>query len=240
MLQTAVITGGGTGLGQALAKQLAARGLHVYIIGRRRVKLKETQRFFSKNIFPIAADVGTIRGRKIIYSALKGRTIHFLIHNAAIVSPINPINKISLKEWRRIQATNVEGPLFLTQTLLPQFHKGARILHISSDCAAYPLAHWVPYCTAKAALHMIYACLKKEFIRKDIHIGSVDPGMMDTPMQRFICSDTVHFPEKYTRKELLENNLLHSPDFSAKFCVKMLLAYSTKKFSAKEYSVRQS
>jgi len=237
MLQIAVITGGGTGLGQAIAKQLAERGLQIYIIGRRQAKLKETQRFYPKNIIPIVADVSTVKGRKTIASKLNNIAIDFVVHNAAIVVPITPLEQITLKQWRKIQATNVEGPLFLTQLLFPQLKNKARILHISSDCASYPLAHWIPYCTSKAALHMMYKCLKKEFSEKNIAIGSVDPGMMDTPMQRFICSDKTRFPEKYTRKELQEKNLLLSPDVSAKFCVQMLLEFTSESYSAKEYAV---
>jgi benzil reductase ((S)-benzoin forming) len=237
MPQIAVITGGGTGLGQAIAKQLAKQGLKIYIVGRRYAKLKETQRFYPKNIFTIKGDVSTVVGRKAIQQKLKNIKIDFLVHNAAIIHPITSLQKITIKQWRKIQATNLEGPLFLTQMLLPQLQNNARILHISSDCAHYPLAYWIPYCTSKAALNMLYKCLKKELLERKIYIGSVDPGMMDTPMQHYICSDETSFPEKYTRKELQKNNLLLSPNFSAAFCVKMLLTFSLEAFSTNEYSL---
>lgn len=231
----ALITGGGTGLGQAIAKQLAARNLRVYIVGRRIQKLYETQAFYPDHIIPIMGDVSTSSGRKNIARKLKHIKLDYLIHNAAIVTPIIPLSKTSLKDFRKTHATNVEGPLFLTKLLLPQLNPYARILHISSDCAKLPLAHWSTYCTSKAALAMIYGCLKKELFPQNIYVGCIDPGMMDTPMQRYICQDDIQFPEKYTWDELKQHNLLLSPDFSATLCVKLLLDLSSENFSRKEF-----
>ncbi len=82
---------------------------------------------------------------------------------------------------------------------------------------------------------MMYGCLKKELLPKNIYMGSIDPGMMDTPMQRYICQDDIKFPEKYTREELEQHHLLLSPDFSAALCVKLLLDLSLENFSQKEF-----
>lgn len=229
------MTGGGTGLGREMAKLLASRGVKVFIAGRRKHKLLETQRFSKDLIIPVRADVSTSAGRLAIKNKLKNLQIDYLVHNAAIIKPLSPLPKLSLSAFRKIQSINLEGPLFLTQLLLSKFKKDARILHISSDCAHSAFAHWTPYCISKASLHMLYKCMKKEFENKSIHFGSIDPGMMDTPMQRYICSDKVQFPEKYSLEELKQENLLLSPEFSAKLCVKLLLEVSAKKFSEKEW-----
>jgi benzil reductase ((S)-benzoin forming) len=231
----AVVTGGGSGLGREIAQQLASQNIHVFIAGRRKHKLLETQAFSKKFIIPVCADISTPKGRALLKKSLKGQGIDYLVHNAAIVTPLQPLEKITLAAFRKIQSINVEGPLFLTQLLLPQLNKNARVLHISSDCAETALAHWSPYCTSKAALYMLYQCLKKEFSQRNIHIGSIDPGMMDTPMQRYICHEKNQFPEKYTLEELIKENLLLSPVFSAEICVKLLLKVSSKKFSEREW-----
>ena len=235
MTSYALITGGGTGLGQAIAKKLADKNMTVFIAGRRLKKLQETQSYNPNNIIPIKADVSSPQGRNIIFNTLQKTPLHFLIHNAAIVTPILPLEKVTLTHFKKIMATNLEGPIFLTQLLLPLLQKNSRILHISSDCARFPLAHWIPYCTSKAALFMAYECLKKELAPKKIFMGSIDPGMMDTPMQRYICQDTIQFPEKYSIQELKEDNLLLSPDFSADICLKLLLHFSPSEFSQKDY-----
>ncbi len=237
MQKIAIITGGGTGLGQSIAKQLADQHITVYIIGRRAHKLHETQAFSPENIIPITADVSLPEERLKIKEHLTNIKIDYLIHNAAIAFPIMPFEEISLDDFRQIQAINTEAPLFLTQLLLPQLDKQARILHISSDCARYPLANWIPYCTSKSALFMIYQCLKKEFQHKDIYIGSVDPGMMDTPMQQAILEENVLFPEKISLAELKDQNLIFSPDYSAKYCLNLLLNTTPDEFQAREYAV---
>ena len=233
----AVITGGGTGLGKAMAQQLADRHLMVYIIGRRLACLQQTRGYAPEKIRFIQADISHAPGRSRIIPHLQGKPIHYLIHNAAIVTPITPLEKITHRAWRKIQATNVEAPLFLTQQLLPQFASQARILHISSDCAHYPLAHWIPYCTSKAALQMMYGCLKKEFQSRALFIGSVDPGMMDTPMQRYICEKAGDFPEKMSMETLQQQALIHSPEYSAAFCVKLLLETTSEVFSAQAWQI---
>ena len=241
MQKTAVITGGGTGLGQALAKALALRNLHVVIIGRRLEKLQQTAAFFPDQIITICADVSKASGRKLIAKILARHKlkIDYLIHNAAIVRPILALEKLSLSAFRQIQAINLEGPLFLTQILYPFLNSPARILHISSDCARTALANWIPYCISKAGLHMLYECLKKEFQQtchsRAVYIASIDPGMMDTPMQQYICSNKTAFPEKIKRKALIQQGLLLPPAFSAQLCVKLLLDISPDSFSRQEW-----
>lgn len=235
MQKTALITGGGTGLGQAIAKQLAAKNLRVYIVGRRLEKLCETQAFYPDNIICIRGDVSTSAGRKNIANKLKDVQLDYIVHNAGIVTPIVPLHQTSLKDFRKTHATNVEGPLFLTQLLFSHLNPEARILHISSDCAKIPLARWTTYCASKAALSMIYGCLKKELSDKNIYVGSIDPGMMDTPMQRYICQEDIQFPEKYSLEELIREKLLLSPNYSAGLCVKLLLEFTPQAFSQREY-----
>lgn len=239
MQKTVVITGGGTGLGRELARLFSAKAFKVFVIGRRFEKLRQTQSLSPDFIFPICADVSSIQGRNKIFQKIQSHQvkIDYLIHNAAVVMPIAPLEKIMLKKFQEALAINLEAPIFLTKLLLPLFNTPARILHISSDCAQYPLANWIPYCVSKAGLYMAYQCLKKEFEHKPIHISSVDPCMMDTPMQDYIRRPEVVFPEKYSDEELFEEQMLFQPEYSAKFILKILLTLPDDKFSEKEWRV---
>ena len=109
-----LITGGGTGIGRALAERFAKKGWLVTIVGRRLNLLQEVAQENPDKITFISADVGKIQDRqKIVYEA-KG-TLDLLVHNAAVLGPVGPILDQNPENWRTHMATNVEGPLFLTQ-----------------------------------------------------------------------------------------------------------------------------
>ena len=122
------LTGGGTGIGRALTIALAKAGVHVLIVGRREGPLLETQTAaagLGAHVEIATADVGTPEGRdKIVASAqaVHAKTpLKYLVHNAATLGspPATDLSGLTLSGWRQTMAVNVEGPLFLTQALLP-------------------------------------------------------------------------------------------------------------------------
>lgn len=241
MRETAVITGAGSGVGQALVYELVLRhNMEVLAIGRRLNKLIETQSKDKAHIRVVQADVSTAAGREKISGALKStERIRFLVHNAAVLEPVIPLSAVTPEQWRKHQRINVEGPLFLTQRLLPKL-KGGRILHISSGAAHSPYAGWGAYCTSKAALHMIYRVLKEELNDSEIAVGSVRPGVVDTPMQdRVRQADRAIFPKLDKFIQLKESHRLYSSAQVAGFLSHILLNTSAEKFSEKEWDIRE-
>ncbi|MGA0404041.1 MAG: SDR family NAD(P)-dependent oxidoreductase, partial [bacterium] len=177
-----LITGGGTGIGRALAERFAAKGWRVTIVGRRLNLLQEVARDYPDKISIISADVGSIQDRQKIVAEAKG-TLDLLVHNAAVLGPVGPILDQSPEDWKSHMATNVEGPLFLTQALLPNLVENSRVVNISSGAAHQGIPGWGMYCTSKAALFMLGQLLKDELAQRNIWFGSVRPGIVDTPMQ---------------------------------------------------------
>ena len=119
-----LITGGGTGIGRALAKRFAAKGWQVIIVGRRSELLQDVVSQYPDSIRAITADVGKHEDRQtIIYNVEE--PLHLLVHNAAVLGPVGPLLEVSLEDWRSHIASNVEGPLFLTQELLPKLVEGS-------------------------------------------------------------------------------------------------------------------
>lgn len=236
MKTIALITGAGTGIGRALSLALVKRGIAVLAVGRRETVLKDLQKEDPQKIFIVAADVSTEEGRKKIVNALpENYALKYVIHNAGVLTPVGPLSSLTLEEWRQTMAINVEAPLFLTQALLPKMKNG-RVLHISSGAAHFPIIHWTAYCTSKAALHMIYRCLNLELEKANVVIGSVCPGVVDTPMQAVIRNfSEEQFPDVENFKEYQRSKKLVSPEQCAEFLTKLLLDTSAEKFAEKDW-----
>lgn len=236
-----IVTGGGSGIGRSLAHELARRDRHVLIVGRHRDSLEETQKCYPDKIDICVSDIALPAERENITAFFSPQDrIEFLVHNAGVLEPVGPLSEIELDAWRYHQAVNVEAPLFLTQALLPRL-SGGRILHVSSGAAHRPISGWGAYCTSKAALHMLYRCLRNELKESDIHVGSARPGVVDTPMQEHIRSTSRdRFPEVERYRALKEKNQLYPPEEVGRFLAWLLIETPAEVFSNDEWDIRET
>ncbi len=240
MTQIAIITGAGSGIGQALAWELAAREIHVLAVGRRAAPLAQTCARAPTHIRALSADVATPEGRLAIAQAVGQTPVRFLVHNAAVLEPVARLAQVALEDWRQAMQINVEGPLFLTQALLAQL-EGGRVLHISSGAAHHPYAGWGAYCTSKAALFMLLQVWRHECRERNIRFGSARPGVVDTPMQDSIRQlPASQFPSVERFVQLKQKGLLVSPADAASFLAWVLLATTDREFNEQEFDINES
>ncbi|WP_290650772.1 SDR family NAD(P)-dependent oxidoreductase, partial [Aquisalimonas sp.] len=130
-----------------------------------------------------------------------------------------------------------EAPLFLTQALLDRLQGGGRVLHISSGAAHHGYAGWGSYCASKAALHMIYQVLREELQDRGIAVGSVRPGVVDTPMQALVREQPPErFPMVQRFLDLHATGQLEDPQDVARFTAWLLLDVDETAYSAEEWS----
>lgn len=237
MEKTIVITGGGSGLGQALAWEFAQLNFQVYIIGRRSIVLTETQSRFPEHIHIIVADVSSQTGRQLISEELKNiNHIDYLIHNAGTVEPISPLAEINEQQLQQTLATNCLGPLFLTQLLLPKL-KNSRILHTSSLWAHQAASNFGSYCISKAAFYMSKEVLNLELSNSGILFGSASPGIVDTPMQETMRkSEKSGMLKKYFIQSKEQAHII-APKVSAKFFRYLLLETTAAEFTQGEWYI---
>jgi NAD(P)-dependent dehydrogenase (short-subunit alcohol dehydrogenase family) len=176
-------------------------------------------------------------------------SVKYVVHNAGLLGPIAPLVEIDRETWRQVVATNLEAPLFLTQALIPNLKQCVadgdipRVLHVSSGAAVNAYEGWGPYCITKAGLNMMYRCLSAELSQHGILVGSVRPGVVDTPMQdlvRGFDGPAEHFPAHDKFRELHKNKKLESPDTVAIYLHWLLSEISSDEFGAEEKDVRNS
>jgi uncharacterized oxidoreductase len=200
---TILITGGGSGIGRALAESLHALGNQVIIAGRRQHALNETTAANPgmKSLPLNIADPAAIR-EFAARAVAEFPSINVLINNAGIMR----VEKLlapppDLADAEAIITTNLLGPIRLTAALLPHLQKPphAAIINVSSGLAFLPLALTPTYCATKAAIHSFTLSLRYQlrstsievlelippYVQTDLMSGAADPRAM--PLKEFIA-----------------------------------------------------
>ncbi|MFI4917988.1 MAG: SDR family NAD(P)-dependent oxidoreductase [Legionellales bacterium] len=230
-----VITGGGSGIGRALAQALAARGKSVLIVGRREQALQETAAG-SSLIQCLSADIATADGLERIKNHLENvPQIHALVNNAGMIKPLTSLKNMQAECWHQIFHTNLDAALFLPQKLYAQLTH-ARVLNIGSGAAYFPIQGWGAYCVSKAALAMLTRCWQLE--SDSIAFASVMPGIIDTEMQAVARSGFNMEPgQAHFYQRLKEHKRLISIDTVAAFLTWLLLDIDNDTYVAQEWDI---
>lgn len=230
-----VITGGGSGIGKALALSLAKRDKEVLIIGRREKLLHETAAS-AANIHYLCADVATAEGIQTIKTYLTSVSqIEALVNNAGTLSPLDVLKDVTPEAWQNALNTNLNAALYLPQSLYDKLNQG-RVLNIGSGAAYFAIKGWGAYCVTKAALSMLTKCWQLE--SRSIAFTSAMPGISDTDMQAIARSGTNPDHEGslfYTR--LKDSNRLVSPETVAAFLTWLLLDTDKETYLSKEWDI---
>lgn len=181
-MPVALITGGSSGLGRALAEDLAADGWSVVTDGRDADALAAATR--TPAITGVPGDVTDEEHRReLVAAARRLGGIDLLVNNASRLgpSPQPALADYPLAVLEAVYRTNVLAPLRVVQLALPVLRPGAVVISISSDAAREPYPGWGGYGSSKAALDQLTAILAAE--HPGLRIYAVDPGDMRTRMQ---------------------------------------------------------
>ena len=210
------ITGGTSGLGLALVRELRQRGARVAFVARTRERVAQVaqENPGSHGI------VGDVAAKNDIYPTAMQITgelggLDVLINNASDLgpTPLATLSDTECEDLERAFATNIIGPFRLTKALMGALAasaregRGAVVLNISSDAAINAYPGWGAYGSSKAALHQMSRIWNEEHAAEGVRFLSLDPGDMDTPMHEAAIPDadpaTLKRPEQ-SAHEFLE------------------------------------
>jgi len=188
--RVAFVTGGGTGIGRAIAERFAHEGAAVAIAGRRDDKLAETADAISSAGGAVSRHVLDVRDIAATEQAIaavvaeRGR-LDILVNNAGISGP-TALDEVTPERWRDILQTNLDGAYFAARAALRHIkdHAGGRIINISSIGAQIPFPGWTAYCASKAGLVGVTKCLAMEVAARGITVNAILPGWVESDMSR--------------------------------------------------------
>ena len=151
--KVAVISGGTSGIGLAIAQRFVKEGAHVFIFGRRRDALDEAVQLIGANVTAIQADASRLGDLDRVAGAIrsaKGK-VDVVVSSAGLVEQV-PLPEITPDHYDRTFALNAKAPLFLVQKLLPMMGSGGSIILVASAMHYMGLANHSTYAATKAAL----------------------------------------------------------------------------------------
>ena len=196
--RVALITGGGRGIGRAIALALATEGADVAVVYRRdeesaAATVKEIE-VLGRRARAYAADVGSVAEVEAMVAAVLDDfgAVDILVNNAGVASRGRAVADTAADEVEHLLRTHAVGAHILCRAVLPSMRTRPRgdIVMISSTITRDVPPNGAPYAMAKAALEILAATLAKEERRHGIHVNVVAPGLVETDMGRRLAKAT--------------------------------------------------
>ena len=190
--KTAIITGGGSGIGKASAKFFHREGANVVLFGRRKHKLEETVQELGARALAIEGDMcqSTDLDRLVQETQSTFKRIDILVNNAGIFKGA-PLHEVSDDQYDEIMNINMTAVFQLTRKVLPVMmeQKGGSIIHISSILGIIAVPQVAVYNISKGAMNQLNRSIAVEYGNYGIRSNSICPGLIKTDMTADLMND---------------------------------------------------
>ncbi len=204
--KSGIVTGGGSGIGRAIATGLVQAGAEIVIVGRNKERLEKAvieMRRFGGPVVAIQADVSKMDDiQKIVAETLKefGK-IDFLFNNAGTIRR-TPSEDFSEKDWDEVMNTNLKGPFFLAQAvarvMIAQKRKG-KIINTSSLIAVQGGKRVPAYAASKGGLAQVTKTMANDWAKYNILVNAIGPGWVKTDLTEALQQDKERYSEILAR-----------------------------------------
>jgi NAD(P)-dependent dehydrogenase (short-subunit alcohol dehydrogenase family) len=183
--KSAIITGGGSGIGKAIAEAFAREGANVLIAGRHQAKLDDAAQEIGPGCLAVAADVSKAdEVEHLVKTAVdKFNRIDVLVNNTGILLP-GTAELLSEEEFDQTFNVNVRGPWLLARAVLPHMRTagGGSIINIGSVLSTLGARNRVAYSASKGALLAITRAMALDHAAEKIRVNCICPGIVETEM----------------------------------------------------------
>ncbi len=198
--KSAIVTGGASGIGKAIAQLFLEEGARVVIADINKALLETTTGELAKSgsVSSIVADVRSMAdaGRIVQQAVDRHGGLDILVCNAGITS-VMPIEQLGEEEWDRVLATNVKGMFTMVKQAVPQMIKrgGGKIVTLGSEMGIVAVPESPAYNASKGAVIMFTKSIAVDLIRHNIRVNSLCPGITRTPLLQAEIDNSLE-PEK--------------------------------------------
>ena len=191
--QVAIVTGGGRGIGKAIAVGLAKAGCSVAVVARSEDQLAETVRR-SRNWVPVRSQSPPMSpiqeplSRMVLEVEKSLGSVDLLVNNAGLAGPIGPTWETDPDDWWRCLEVNLRGPMLCSRAVLPgMIARGeGRIINVASGAGTFAIPYLGAYVTSKTALIRFTEILALEAAKHGVKVFAIEPGTVRTAMAEYV------------------------------------------------------
>jgi ketoreductase len=186
MSRTVVVTGGGRGIGRAIALAFAEPGAHIIVTSRTESQLEQTAadiRAAGADATAIPMDVSDEASVAHGFGTLHGTVTQFdvLVNNAGVGGG-EIVQGSDVQRWKRTLDTNLFGMYLVTRQVLPLMASEGRIVNLSSVLGRFGVPGYTAYCASKHGVIGFTRALSLEVLKRRITVNAISPGWVDTDM----------------------------------------------------------
>ncbi|MDO5661867.1 MAG: SDR family oxidoreductase [Brachybacterium sp.] len=180
--RTAVVTGGGTGLGRAISRSLVEAGARVIAVGRRREPLEALAAELGDAVRIATCDVADPAAVEALVGEIAEEDVSILVNNAGIGGPVAHLVDIDPVSWDEVFAINVRGTFLMCRALLPaMIERGSGdVINLASVSGKRPLEARTPYCASKMAVLGLTSTLAVETGPSGVRVNALSPGPVES------------------------------------------------------------